>query len=136
MLLRTFTSEVLFPSIKSSLPPSLSYPDHSIFIVFALLFFAVDCEKSGMADMVFEMIQDADIDTRAEYYKHIVLSGMCVFVCCVCLCVFAANWCLHCVWCDVSFIIYCEKIASVSPFFFCSDETKLINLTHNIIFLN
>jgi hypothetical protein len=35
----------------------------------------VDCEKSGMADMVFEMIQDADIDTRAEYYKHIVLSG-------------------------------------------------------------
>lgn len=35
----------------------------------------VDCEKAGMADMVFEMIQDADIDTRAEYYKHIVLSG-------------------------------------------------------------
>lgn len=35
----------------------------------------IDCEKSGMADMVFEMIQDADIDTRAEYYKHIVLSG-------------------------------------------------------------
>ncbi len=25
--------------------------------------------------MVFEMIQDADIDTRADYYKHIVLSG-------------------------------------------------------------
>lgn len=35
----------------------------------------IDCEKSGMADMVFEMIQAADIDTRAEYYKHIVLSG-------------------------------------------------------------
>jgi len=35
----------------------------------------IDSEKSGMADMVFEMIQDADIDTRAEYYKHIVLSG-------------------------------------------------------------
>lgn len=35
----------------------------------------VDSEKSGMADMVFEMIQDADIDTRQEYYKHIVLSG-------------------------------------------------------------
>jgi len=35
----------------------------------------VDSEKSGMADMVFEMIQGADIDTRAEYYKHIVLSG-------------------------------------------------------------
>lgn len=28
-----------------------------------------------MADMVFEMIQDADIDTRSDYYKHIVLSG-------------------------------------------------------------
>lgn len=28
-----------------------------------------------MADMVYEMIQDADIDTRSEYYKHIVLSG-------------------------------------------------------------
>lgn len=35
----------------------------------------VDSEKPGMADMVFDMIQDADIDTRAEYYKHIVLSG-------------------------------------------------------------
>jgi len=35
----------------------------------------IDCEKSGMADMVFEMIQDADIDTRSDYYKHIVLSG-------------------------------------------------------------
>ena len=28
-----------------------------------------------MADMIFEMIQDADIDTRQDYYKHIVLSG-------------------------------------------------------------
>mmetsp|Transcript_3453 Transcript_3453/g.5390 ORF Transcript_3453/g.5390 Transcript_3453/m.5390 type:complete len:307 (-) Transcript_3453:211-1131(-) len=36
----------------------------------------IDCEKVGMADMVFEMIQSADIDTRAEYYKHIVLSGV------------------------------------------------------------
>jgi len=35
----------------------------------------IDCEKVGMADMVFEMIQAAEIDTRAEYYKHIVLSG-------------------------------------------------------------
>lgn len=35
----------------------------------------IDSEKSGMADMVYEMIQDADIDTRSEYYKHIVLSG-------------------------------------------------------------
>ncbi len=35
----------------------------------------IDSEKAGMADMVFDMIQSADIDTRAEYYKHIVLSG-------------------------------------------------------------
>jgi actin-related protein 2 len=35
----------------------------------------IDCEKPGMADMVFDMIQSADIDTRSEYYKHIVLSG-------------------------------------------------------------
>jgi actin-related protein 2 len=35
----------------------------------------IDCEKVGMADMVFEMIQAAEIDTRPEYYKHIVLSG-------------------------------------------------------------
>lgn len=35
----------------------------------------IDSEKAGMADMVFEMIQDADMDTRADYYKHIVLSG-------------------------------------------------------------
>jgi actin-related protein 2 len=34
-----------------------------------------ECEKSGMADMVFEMIQAADMDCRSEYYKHIVLSG-------------------------------------------------------------
>jgi actin-related protein 2 len=35
----------------------------------------IDCEKPGMADMVFDMIQAADIDTRSNYYKHIVLSG-------------------------------------------------------------
>lgn len=35
----------------------------------------VDSEKPGMADMVFEMIQAADIDMRVEYFKHIVLSG-------------------------------------------------------------
>jgi actin-related protein 2 len=44
-------------------------------LLLLILVAIVDCEKSGMADMVFEMIQDADIDTRAEYYKHIVLSG-------------------------------------------------------------
>jgi len=35
----------------------------------------IDSEKGGMADMVFDMIQEAEIDTRADYYKHIVLSG-------------------------------------------------------------
>jgi len=35
----------------------------------------IDSEKGGMADMVFDMIQSADIDTRRDYYKHIVLSG-------------------------------------------------------------
>lgn len=35
----------------------------------------VDSEKAGMADMVFDMIQEADMNTRVEYYKHIVLSG-------------------------------------------------------------
>eukprot|EP00605_Chrysophyceae_sp_TOSAG23-4_P003048 GSChrysophyteH1.ASY1.ANO1.3353.1 assembled CDS len=35
----------------------------------------IDSEKPGVADMIFEMIQAADIDTRTSYYKHIVLSG-------------------------------------------------------------
>ena len=37
--------------------------------------YLIDCEKPGLSDMVFNMIQDADIDTRNDYYKHIVLSG-------------------------------------------------------------
>lgn len=35
----------------------------------------IDCESLGMADMVFEMIQAAEIDMRADFYQHIVLSG-------------------------------------------------------------
>lgn len=37
----------------------------------------IDVESSvgGMGDMVFNMIQDADMDLRADFYKHIVLSG-------------------------------------------------------------
>jgi len=35
----------------------------------------VDCEGDGISDMVFNMIQDAEVDCRAEYFKHIVLSG-------------------------------------------------------------
>ena len=35
----------------------------------------VDKDGDGMADMVFNMIQASDVDCRAEYFKHIVLSG-------------------------------------------------------------
>ncbi|GMH86205.1 hypothetical protein TrVE_jg12352 [Triparma verrucosa] len=35
----------------------------------------IDCEGKGMGDLVFDMIQEADMDCRADYYKHIVLSG-------------------------------------------------------------
>jgi actin-related protein 2 len=35
----------------------------------------VDVESVGMAELVFNCINSADIDTRSEFYKHIVLSG-------------------------------------------------------------
>jgi len=35
----------------------------------------IDVEQPGVADQLFDCIQKADIDTRAEFYKHIVLSG-------------------------------------------------------------
>jgi actin-related protein 2 len=35
----------------------------------------IDCDQKGMGDMVFDMIQQADMDCREAYYKHIVLSG-------------------------------------------------------------
>jgi len=35
----------------------------------------IDEEQVGVSDMLFNMIQDADIDLRAAFYKHIVLSG-------------------------------------------------------------
>jgi len=35
----------------------------------------IDVEGDGMADMLFNMIQEADVDLRAAFYKHIVLSG-------------------------------------------------------------
>jgi len=35
----------------------------------------IDVESGGMSDMIFDVIQAADIDLRAEFYKHIVLSG-------------------------------------------------------------
>jgi len=35
----------------------------------------IDVESGGMSDLIFDCIQAADIDLRAEFYKHIVLSG-------------------------------------------------------------
>eukprot|EP01104_Vermistella_antarctica_P008952 TRINITY_DN2293_c0_g2_i1.p1 TRINITY_DN2293_c0_g2~~TRINITY_DN2293_c0_g2_i1.p1 ORF type:complete len:405 (+),score=143.01 TRINITY_DN2293_c0_g2_i1:46-1215(+) len=35
----------------------------------------IDVEKGGMADLLFECIQGADIDCRTDFYNHIVLSG-------------------------------------------------------------
>lgn len=35
----------------------------------------VDSKHGGLGSMVFRMIQNADMDTRSSYYKHIVLSG-------------------------------------------------------------
>jgi len=35
----------------------------------------LDLDEAGAADMLFNMIQEADIDLRAAFYKHIVLSG-------------------------------------------------------------
>lgn len=35
----------------------------------------LDCEDKGLADMLFETIQRADIDMRKQLFKHIVLSG-------------------------------------------------------------
>jgi actin-related protein 2 len=35
----------------------------------------VDIEQPGVAEMLFDTIQNAAVDTRAELYKHIVLSG-------------------------------------------------------------
>lgn len=36
---------------------------------------AVDVESMGMGELIFDVIQKADIDTRPEFYNHIVLSG-------------------------------------------------------------
>lgn len=35
----------------------------------------VDCDSKGMHEMLFGMIQEAPIDLRPAFYKHIVLSG-------------------------------------------------------------
>jgi len=35
----------------------------------------IECEQKGMQHMLFDMIQEADVDLRASFYQHIVLSG-------------------------------------------------------------
>jgi len=35
----------------------------------------IDCESVGIHEMLFNMIQEADVDLRSAFYKHIVLSG-------------------------------------------------------------
>jgi actin-related protein 2 len=35
----------------------------------------LNVEGVGVAELLFNTIQQADIDTRPEFYKHIVLSG-------------------------------------------------------------
>jgi actin-related protein 2 len=35
----------------------------------------IDVDGKGMADLIFDVIQSADVDCRTELYKHIVLSG-------------------------------------------------------------
>ena len=35
----------------------------------------VDVEQPGVAELLFNTIQQAAVDTRSELYKHIVLSG-------------------------------------------------------------
>ena len=35
----------------------------------------VDVEQPGVAELLFQTIQQAAVDTRAELYKHVVLSG-------------------------------------------------------------
>jgi len=37
--------------------------------------FLIDNQQQGLGEMVFDTINKADIDTRAEFYNHIVLSG-------------------------------------------------------------
>ena len=35
----------------------------------------INIEGAGIAELLFNTIQSADMDTRPEFYKHIVLSG-------------------------------------------------------------
>lgn len=35
----------------------------------------INVEAAGLAELLFNTIQAADIDTRSDFYQHIVLSG-------------------------------------------------------------
>lgn len=35
----------------------------------------IDKEQKGISEMVFDVIQSADIDLRANLYEHIIISG-------------------------------------------------------------
>lgn len=46
-------------------------------LIFSVLFqpHLIDVESVGLHEMLFNMIQEADIDLRPAFYQHIVLSG-------------------------------------------------------------
>ena len=65
-------------------PLSLQLPDGRVIKVGSERFEAPECmfqphlvdiEQPGVAEMLFETIQNAAVDVRTELYKHIVLSG-------------------------------------------------------------
>lgn len=75
--------------LPPSLPPSLltlrlQLPDGRVIKVGGARFEApealfqphlINVDGVGVAELLFNTIQSADIDTRSEFYKHIVLSG-------------------------------------------------------------
>jgi len=67
VLVKTFTlpdgSVVRIGSERFGAPECLFNPD------------LIGVESPGVAELLFNVIQAADIDTRSEFYKHIVLSG-------------------------------------------------------------
>ena len=66
------------------LKESFKLPDGTIISVGRERFGAVEtlfqpsldnCESNGLSDMIFEVIQTADIDCRADFYSNIIISG-------------------------------------------------------------
>ena len=75
---------IIILSLSLSLPPPPSLPDGRVVKLGGERFEApevlfqphlINVEGVGVAELLFNTIQAADIDTRAEFYKHIVLSG-------------------------------------------------------------